>query len=149
MSKLLEGKTALITGANRGIGRSIAVCFARHGANVAFSDISYDDNSRSLETELEGYGVRSKGYASDAGSFEASETLVNDHDLLDIPLFNQGLHHVPVNFLHFPGKAEVLHSDQYNYQDTVDPVKIKFPRIFKFIILGNFIQIIILFFCHV
>jgi 3-oxoacyl-[acyl-carrier protein] reductase len=91
MSKLLEGKTALITGANRGIGRSIAVCFARHGANVAFSDISYDDNSRSLEAELEGYGVKSKGYASDAGSFEASETLVND------VVANFGELHVVVN----------------------------------------------------
>jgi len=76
--KLLEGKTALVTGANRGIGRAIAVCFARNGANVAFSDIAYDDNSRSLEEELQAHGVKAKGYASDAGSFDDSEKLVND-----------------------------------------------------------------------
>ncbi|MEI8006809.1 MAG: 3-oxoacyl-[acyl-carrier-protein] reductase [Bacteroidota bacterium] len=76
--KLLEGKTALITGANRGIGRAIAKCFAENGGNVAFSDIAYDDNSLSLETELKSLGVKAKGYASDAGSFEDSEKLVND-----------------------------------------------------------------------
>jgi len=76
--KLLEGKTTLITGANRGIGRAIAICFAKNGGNVAFSDIAYDDNSRSLEEELHTFGVKAKGYASDAGSFQDSEKLVND-----------------------------------------------------------------------
>jgi len=76
--KLLEGKTTLITGANRGIGRAIATCFASHGGNVAFSDIVYDENSKSLEEELRSMGVKAKGYASDAGSFEDSEKLVND-----------------------------------------------------------------------
>jgi len=76
--KLLEGKTTLITGANRGIGRAIAKCFARNGGNVAFSDIAYDENSKSLEEELRSLGVQARGYASDAGSFEDSEKLVND-----------------------------------------------------------------------
>ena len=76
--KLLEGKIALITGANRGIGRAIAKCFARNGGNVAFSDIAYDENSKSLEEELRNLGVQARGYASDAGSFEDSEKLVND-----------------------------------------------------------------------
>jgi len=76
--KLLEGKTTLITGANRGIGRAIAKCFARNGGNVAFSDIAYDENSKSLEEELRNLGVQARGYASDAGSFEDSEKLVND-----------------------------------------------------------------------
>ncbi len=93
--KLLEGKTALITGANRGIGRSIAVKFAKHGANVAFSDISYDDQSISLEKELESYGVKAKGYASDASSFPESEQLVNkvvnDFNALDILVNNAGI----------------------------------------------------------
>ncbi|MCX6285564.1 MAG: 3-oxoacyl-[acyl-carrier-protein] reductase [Bacteroidetes bacterium] len=75
--KLLKGKIALITGANRGIGRAIAKCFARNGAQIAFSDIAYDENSISLEEELNNLGVKAKGYASDAGSFEDSEKLVN------------------------------------------------------------------------
>lgn len=76
--KLLTGKTALITGANRGIGRSIALKFAAYGANVAFSDIFFDDNSQNLENELKSFGVQAKGYASDASSFTDSEKLVND-----------------------------------------------------------------------
>ena len=76
--KLLEGKTALITGASRGIGRAIALKFANEGANVAFSDIKYDDDAKSLEAEIEKLGVKAKGYASDASSFEQGETLVND-----------------------------------------------------------------------
>lgn len=76
--KLLDGKTALITGASRGIGREIAIKFAQEGANVAFSDISYDENAESLEKELNDLGVKAKGYASDASSFEAGEKLVND-----------------------------------------------------------------------
>jgi 3-oxoacyl-[acyl-carrier protein] reductase len=76
--KLLEGKIALITGANRGIGKAIALNFARHGADIAFSDLAYDDNSRSLEEELKNSGVKAKGYASDASSFEDSEKLIND-----------------------------------------------------------------------
>jgi len=93
--KLLEGKTALITGANRGIGRSIALKFAAHGANVSFSDIAYDDNAKSLEKELESFGVKVKGYASDASSFAGSEQLVNevitDFTTLDILVNNAGI----------------------------------------------------------
>ncbi len=93
--KLLTGKTALITGANRGIGRSIALKFAEHGANVAFSDIAYDANSKSLEKELESFGVKAKGYASDASSFSSSEQLVNDvvNDFitLDVLVNNAGI----------------------------------------------------------
>ena len=55
--KLLEGKTVLITGANRGIGKSIAIKFAEHGANIAFSDIQYNEDSQQLEKELAAFGV--------------------------------------------------------------------------------------------
>ncbi|MEI6889135.1 MAG: 3-oxoacyl-[acyl-carrier-protein] reductase [Bacteroidales bacterium] len=93
--KLLEGKTALITGANRGIGRAIAKCFARNGGNVAFSDIAYDENSVSLEEELRNLGVNARGYASDAGSFTDSEQLVNsvvaDFGALHILVNNAGI----------------------------------------------------------
>jgi len=93
--KLLEGKTALITGAARGIGKAIAVKFAREGANVAFSDIALNDATQLLETELNGYGIKAKAYASDASSFAAGETLVNavvaDFGQIDILVNNAGI----------------------------------------------------------
>jgi 3-oxoacyl-[acyl-carrier protein] reductase len=76
--KLLEGKTALVTGGARGIGKAIALKFAAEGANVAFSDLNYDDNAIALEKELTAMGVKAKGYASDASSFEGSDKLIND-----------------------------------------------------------------------
>ena len=76
--KLLEGKTALITGASRGIGKAIAIRFAEHGANIAFSDLNRDDNMDLLEKELGSIGVKGKGYSSDASSYEQSEKLVDE-----------------------------------------------------------------------
>jgi 3-oxoacyl-[acyl-carrier protein] reductase len=93
--KLLSGKTALITGANRGIGRSIAVKFAENGANVAFSDIQYNEDSQSLEKELSAYGVQTKGFASDASSFSESEKLISDvlevFPTIDVLINNAGI----------------------------------------------------------
>ena len=64
--KLLEGKTALITGAARGIGRAIAMRFAQEGANIAFTDLVIDENGKATEAEIEALGVKCKGYASNA-----------------------------------------------------------------------------------
>ena len=93
--KLLEGKTALITGASRGIGRTIALKFAEQGANVAFSDLFYDDKAASLEEELKALGVKAKGYASDASSFASSEKLINDilveFQTIDVLVNNAGI----------------------------------------------------------
>jgi len=93
--KLLQGKTALITGASRGIGRALALRFAEHGANIAFSDLFYDDKAESLEKELIAFGVKAKGYASDASSFAASEKLVNDvvaeFQSIDVLVNNAGI----------------------------------------------------------
>ena len=92
---LLKGKTAIITGASRGIGRAIAVKFAKEGANVAFSDIVFDDNASSLETELKGYGIMAKGYASNASSFADSQAFVDevvkDFGKVDILVNNAGI----------------------------------------------------------
>jgi len=76
--KLLENKTVLITGASRGIGKAIALKFAEQGANVAFSDLMYDEHAMALEKELYAFGVIAKGFASDASSYTDSEKLVND-----------------------------------------------------------------------
>ncbi|MCX6233837.1 MAG: 3-oxoacyl-[acyl-carrier-protein] reductase [Bacteroidetes bacterium] len=76
--RLLEGKTALITGASRGIGRAIALCFATEGAQIAFTDLFRDEHMETLENELANMGIKAKGYASDAGSFTDCEKLVND-----------------------------------------------------------------------
>jgi 3-oxoacyl-[acyl-carrier protein] reductase len=93
--KLLEGKTALITGGSRGIGRAIALAFAHSGANVAFSDLRYDELAESLEKELADLNVKSKGFASDASSFADSEKLVNDVQAdfgsIDILVNNAGI----------------------------------------------------------
>jgi 3-oxoacyl-[acyl-carrier protein] reductase len=93
--KLIDGKVALITGANRGIGKSIALKYAAHGAHVAFSDIAYNDDSVNLENELKAFGINAKGYSSDASSFQDAEKLVNDvlNDFgrIDILVNNAGI----------------------------------------------------------
>ena len=75
--KLLDGKTALITGAARGIGRAIALRFATEGANIAFTDLVHDDNVKSLEKELAKLGVKGVGYASDASKMHETQEVVN------------------------------------------------------------------------
>ena len=93
--KLLEGKTALVTGGARGIGKAIALRFAAEGANVAFSDLNIDDNAKDLELEITAMGVKGKGYASDASSFEGSENLINavmdDFGSIDVLVNNAGI----------------------------------------------------------
>ncbi len=93
--KILEGKTALITGGSRGIGKAIAIAFAQTGAMVAFSDLAYDDQAKELEKELSAFGVKAKGYASDASSFADSEHLVKEvvkeFGSIDILVNNAGI----------------------------------------------------------
>ncbi|MEY2918619.1 MAG: 3-oxoacyl-[acyl-carrier-protein] reductase [Bacteroidota bacterium] len=78
--KLLEGKTAIVTGAARGIGEAIAIKFAEHGANVAFTFVSDSskDKSTALELKLVALGVKAKAYQSNAGDFAACEVFVSD-----------------------------------------------------------------------
>lgn len=78
--KLLEGKTTIVTGAARGIGEGIALKFAEHGANVAFTYVSDSSAERAaaLQEKLMGMGVKAKAYQSNAGDFAACESFVND-----------------------------------------------------------------------
>jgi 3-oxoacyl-[acyl-carrier protein] reductase len=93
--KLLEGKTALVTGASRGIGRAIALRFAEEGANVAFTFLSSVEKGQALEAELAAKGVKAKGYRSDASDHKAAEELVNavikDLGGLDVLVNNAGI----------------------------------------------------------
>jgi 3-oxoacyl-[acyl-carrier protein] reductase len=93
--KLLEGKTALVTGGSRGIGKALALAFAAQGANVAFSDLRYDEKAEALEKEIAGLGVKGKGYASDASNFADSDKLLDavvaDFGSIDILVNNAGI----------------------------------------------------------
>ena len=93
--KLLEGKVALVTGAARGIGKAIALRFASEGADIAFTDLSIDDNGRATEEEIRALGVRVKGYASNAANFDEAhktvEEVVKDFGGLDILVNNAGI----------------------------------------------------------
>ncbi|TKB96963.1 3-oxoacyl-[acyl-carrier-protein] reductase [Pedobacter cryophilus] len=93
--KLLEGKTALITGASKGIGRKIAEKFAEHGANVAFTYLSSVEKGLALEEELKSFGTQVKGYRSDASKYDEAEKLigdiVNDFGTIDIVVNNAGI----------------------------------------------------------
>ena len=76
--KLLEGKTVIITGATRGIGKGIAEVFVQHGANIAFTYRSSDEKAIALEKELSVNGCKAKGYKSDASDFNAAQQLADD-----------------------------------------------------------------------
>ncbi|GGE27050.1 3-oxoacyl-[acyl-carrier-protein] reductase [Sphingobacterium cellulitidis] len=93
--KLLAGKTALITGASKGIGRKIAEVFAENGANVAFTYLSSVEKGQALEKELEQFGTKVKGYRSDASKFDEADQLINDivadFGTLDIVVNNAGI----------------------------------------------------------
>lgn len=92
---LLKGKTALITGASKGIGRSIALTYAEQGANVAFTYLSSVEQGQALEAELASKGVKAKGYRSDASDYAQAEKLINDvvadFGALDILVNNAGI----------------------------------------------------------
>jgi 3-oxoacyl-[acyl-carrier protein] reductase len=93
--KLLEGKTALITGASRGIGKAIALKFAGEGADIAVTNIFDDDEFKSTIKEIETLGVKAKGYVFNVASFNDSQKIINeiltDFIKIDILVNNAGI----------------------------------------------------------
>jgi len=93
--KLLEGKTALITGASRGIGKAIALRFAREGSDIAITNIVDDEEFKTTIKEITALGVKAKGYVSNAASYEDSQRVINDvvkdFTRIDILINNAGI----------------------------------------------------------
>ncbi len=93
--KLLDGKVAVVTGAARGIGKAIALEFAKEGADVAFTDLVIDENGKATEAEIAALGVKAKGYASNAANFEEThqviDQIVKDFGRIDILVNNAGI----------------------------------------------------------
>ena len=93
--KLLENKTAIVTGASRGIGEAIALKFAGQGAHIAFTYLSAEEKALALEEKLKALGVKAKAYRVNAGEFAACETLVNEvmkeFGTVDICVNNAGI----------------------------------------------------------
>ena len=92
---LLDGKVAIITGASRGIGKSIAETFIKEGATVAFTYLSSDEKAKALEAELSANGGKAKGFKSNASDFDAAQSLsdavMEEFGQIDILVNNAGI----------------------------------------------------------
>ena len=122
---LLTGKTALVTGAARGIGKAIALKFAAEGANVAFTDLVIDENGQATEAEIAAFGVKAKGYASNAADFAQTEEVVKqvkeDFGSIDILVNNAGITKDGLMLRMTEAQSEVgfqLHPRLYAYYDA-------------------------------
>lgn len=93
--QLLQGKTAIVTGATRGIGKGVALKLAEQGANIAFTYVSSEEKALALENELQALGVKAKAYKSDASLMKDSEELVKDvlenFESIDVLVNNAGI----------------------------------------------------------
>ena len=93
--QLLQGKTAIITGATRGIGKGVAIKLAEQGANIAFTYVSSAEKALALENELQAFGVKAKAYKSDASLMKDAEELIKDvldnFESIDVLVNNAGI----------------------------------------------------------
>ncbi|MDR1680497.1 MAG: 3-oxoacyl-[acyl-carrier-protein] reductase [Prevotellaceae bacterium] len=93
--KLVEGKTAIVTGAARGIGKAVALRLAQEGCNIAFTDLAIDDNAQRTEADLAALGVKAKGYAANAANFDETmqvvDTIAKEFGRIDILVNNAGI----------------------------------------------------------
>ena len=93
--QLLKGKTAIVTGATRGIGKGVALKLAEQGANIAFTYISSSQKALALENELQAFGVKAKAYKSDASLMKDAEELIKDvlenFESIDVLVNNAGI----------------------------------------------------------
>ena len=93
--KLLEGKVVVITGATRGIGKGIALEFAKQGANVAFTYVSSPEKAKDVENQLKEFKIKAIGYQSNAGDFNEAQDLVEkivaEFGQIDVLINNAGI----------------------------------------------------------
>ena len=93
--QLLKGKTAIVTGATRGIGKGVALKLAEQGANIAFTYVSSSEKALALENELQAFGVKAKAYKSDASLMKDAEELIKDvlenFESIDVLVNNAGI----------------------------------------------------------
>jgi 3-oxoacyl-[acyl-carrier protein] reductase len=131
--ELLKGKVALITGAARGIGRAVALAMAGEGANVAFTDLTIDDNALKTEQEINALGVRGKAYASNAANFEEAHTVVDqvvkDFGRIDILVNNAGITKDGLMMRMSEGQWDAVLAvnlkSAFNYIHAVTPVMVR------------------------
>ena len=130
---LLEGKTALITGAARGIGKQIALLFAHEGCNIAFTDLELNETALRTRDEIAACGVKVEAYASDASSFEAAHTVVDavlkEFGRLDILVNNAGITRdtllMRMTEEQWDKVIEVNLKSAFNFTHAVTPVMMK------------------------
>ena len=131
--KLLEGKTAIITGAARGIGKAIALKFAAEGANIAFTDLVIDEAGLATGQEMEALGVKVKGYASDAANYEDAHKVVaevvKEFGRVDILVNNAGIARdglmMRMNEQQWDTVINVNLKSAFNFIHAVTPVMMK------------------------
>lgn len=123
----------MITGAGRGIGRAIALCLAKEGCNIAFTDIALNEQVRATEAELLSIGVHAKAYAADAASFEETETVVaqvkEDFGTIDILVNNAGITRdgllLRMSEQQWDDVIRVNLKSAFNYTHAVTPIMVR------------------------